>query len=179
MSPVQLKRRSLAAALLGVGVALGLLAPTPASSSRAEPLQEADRVVVVKSERRLYLLKAGRPIRSYPVHLGLNPIGQKQRAGDFRTPEGEYTLDSRNTHSDFFLSIHVSYPSALDAANARRRHWAPGGSIMIHGEPNVPRKPLYVYKSIDWTDGCIALSNEDMLEFWLLTRRDTPIEIRP
>ena len=55
----------------------------------------------------------------------------------------------------------------------------PGGAIMIHGLPNVPKRPPSYYQSADWTDGCIALSNDDMLEVWLLTRTNIPIEIRP
>jgi murein L,D-transpeptidase YafK len=145
----------------------------------SDVLRAADQVLVVKSERRLYLLRDGQPYRSYKVALGLNPIGHKEREGDFRTPEGRYLLDGRNASSDFFLSIHLSYPGPGDAALARRHHWRPGGSIMIHGQPNVPKRSADYYRSSDWTDGCIALSNEDMLEVWLLTRANTPIEIRP
>ncbi len=145
----------------------------------SDELRAADQVLVVKSEHRLYLIRDGQPYRSYKVALGLNPIGHKEREGDFRTPEGRYRLDARNPSSDFFLSIHLSYPSADDAERARRHHWAPGGSIMIHGLPNVPKRPIDYYKSTDWTDGCIALANDDMLEVWLLTRANTPIEIRP
>jgi murein L,D-transpeptidase YafK len=144
-----------------------------------EGLRAADAVLVVKSERRLYLLHDGQPYRSYRVALGLNPIGHKEREGDFRTPEGRYRLDLRNAASDFFLSIHLSYPDPDDVERARRNHWRPGGSIMIHGLPNVPKRPLDYYRTSDWTDGCIALSNDDMLEVWLLTRANTPIEIRP
>ncbi len=161
----------LAALLLGVLPAVG-------RATSAE-LATADQVLVVKSERRLYLMRDGQPFRSYKVALGLNPVGHKEREGDFRTPEGRYLLDGRNTASDFFLSIHLSYPSSEDAARARTHHWRPGGSIMIHGLPNVPKRSIDYYRSADWTDGCIALANDDMLEVWLLTRANTPIEIRP
>ena len=161
-------------------VAALLLVALPASVfATSDELRAADQVLVVKSEHRLYLIKDGQPYRSYKVALGLNPIGHKEREGDFRTPEGRYLLDARNASSDFFLSIHLSYPSAEDAERARRHHWAPGGSIMIHGLPNVPKRPVDYYRSADWTDGCIALNNDDMLEVWLLTRANTPIEIRP
>jgi len=157
-----------------------LLCAVPAAVfATSNELRAADQVVVVKSEHRLYLFKDGQPFRSYKVALGLNPIGHKEREGDFRTPEGRYRLDARNPSSDYFLSIHLSYPSAEDVERARRHHWAPGGSIMIHGLPNVPKRPVDYYKSTDWTDGCIALTNDDMLEVWLLTRANTPIEIRP
>ena len=139
----------------------------------------ADRVIVHKAQRTLALFRDGQPLRSYHISLGLNPNGAKEREGDFRTPEGRYLLTRRNPQSDFFLSIQVSYPGPQDLAAARQNGVAPGGLIMIHGLPNVPRYPRERYLSSDWTDGCIALSNEDMLEVWLLTRPDTPIEILP
>ena len=136
-------------------------------------------MVVRKSERRLRLRREGRMLRSYRVSLGLNPNGPKEMEGDFRTPEGVYSLTRRNAHSDFFLSIQVSYPSDQDSRRARSRGARPGGNIMVHGLPNVPRYSRDRYLANDWTDGCIALSNEDMLEVWLLTQSNTPILIEP
>jgi len=141
--------------------------------------EQADSVLVVKSERKLYLLKAGRILKSIDVSLGLVPAGPKQRAGDFRTPEGRYSLESRNVDSDYFLSILVSYPSDSDRERARKQGVDPGGQIMIHGLPNVPRYEPTHYQGTDWTDGCIAVSNSDMVDIWLMTRESTPIEIRP
>ena len=139
----------------------------------------ADYVVVDKSDRRLYLYKAGRVLREFDVSLGLVPNGAKQREGDFRTPEGKYTLDARNANSDFFLSIHVSYPNEADRARAAAIGVDPGGQIMIHGWPNEPKHDVRRYQGSDWTDGCIAVSNSDMIDIWLMTRESTPIEIRP
>lgn len=160
-----------------------IAAATPARADFfREPLpavEAADRVVLRKADRRLALYRGGQEIRSYRVSLGLNPRGHKQREGDYRTPEGSYRLTRRNAESEFFLAIQVSYPDADDLASARRNGVRPGGSIMIHGLPNVMRHSRDRYLSSDWTDGCIALSNEDMLEVWLLTRPDTPIEILP
>jgi murein L,D-transpeptidase YafK len=142
-------------------------------------LQPVDRVIVQKSNRRMELFRDGAVIASYKVSLGLAPVGQKQREGDFRTPEGRYRLTRRNAQSDFFLAVQVSYPEATDIALARKNGWAPGGAIMVHGLPNLLKYSRERYLSTDWTDGCIALSNEDMLDFWLLTGEGTPIEIRP
>jgi murein L,D-transpeptidase YafK len=142
-------------------------------------LPVADEVVVRKSERRLYLLRHGEPIRSYRVALGLMPQGPKERAGDFRTPEGHYQLTRRNTHSDYFLSILVSYPNADDVRRAHSHHQDPGGSIMIHGLPNNLRHAPDYYATADWTDGCIALSNSDMVEVWLMTQDNVRVEILP
>ena len=95
------------------------------------------------------------------------------------TPEGTYVLDSRNPLSDFFLAIHVSYPNQQDRRNAKRIGVKPGGAIMIHGQPNSPTKSEAYYRTQDWTDGCIAVSNSDMIDIWLMTADNTLIEIRP
>jgi hypothetical protein len=153
-----------------------------AASTAASPsghFELADRIVVRKGSRRLLLMRAGNVVAEYPVRLGLNPTGRKEREGDFRTPEGHYWLTRRNQSSDFFLSIEVSYPNDNDRSRARQLRTAPGGSIMIHGQPNFPRKPADYYVRNDWTDGCIAVSNSDMVDIWLRTRIGLPIEIRP
>ncbi len=142
-------------------------------------LQPVDRVIVHKGKRVMEMYREGAVVASYKVSLGLVPTGQKQREGDYRTPEGRYRLTRRNAQSDFFLAVQVSYPEPADIALARRNGWAPGGAIMVHGLPNVLKYSRERYLSNDWTDGCIALSNEDMLDFWLLTGQGTPIEIRP
>ena len=139
----------------------------------------ADRVVVYKGERKMVLMRGDSILRSYKISLGLNPVGHKERAGDFRTPEGTYRLSRRNPRSDFFLSIQVSYPNDADIKHARRNGWDTGGSIMIHGLPNQLKHTPTYYEKSDWTDGCIAVSNSDMLEIWLLTADNAPIEILP
>ena len=143
-------------------------------------LPVADEVIVHKSQRRLYLMRQGEVLRSYRVALGLVPDGPKERAGDFRTPEGRYLLTRRNPRSDYFLSIQVSYPNEQDVQRAKRNHLGdPGGSIMLHGLPNTLHHSPDYYAQADWTDGCIAMSDADMVELWLLTRDNTPIEILP
>jgi murein L,D-transpeptidase YafK len=143
------------------------------------PRDMADEVLVVKSERKLYLLKGGEVLRTFDIALGLMPRGAKEREGDTRTPEGKYFLESRNPNSSFFLAIKVSYPNEADSARAAKAGVSPGGQIMIHGLPNNPRQDLAYYRTADWTDGCIAVSNSDMIDIWLMTRESTPIEIRP
>lgn len=151
--------------------------PSGLSSPVSMPI--ADEVIVRKSQRRLYLMRDGKVLRSYRISLGLEPQGPKERAGDFRTPEGHYFLTRRNPRSDYFLSILVSYPDPQDRARAERRHIDPGGEIMLHGLPNILRHKPAFYEHSDWTDGCIALSDSDMVEVWLMTRENTPIEILP
>lgn len=139
----------------------------------------ADRILVRKAERRLYLMRRGEVLRSYRVALGLQPAGPKERAGDFRTPEGRYLLTRRNARSDYFLSIQVSYPNDDDVRRAHHQHVDPGGSIMLHGLPNNLRHPPEYYATADWTDGCIAMSDSDMVELWMMTQDNTPIDILP
>ncbi len=165
------------AAVLGVLLMLGG-AGARAEDPRTVP-DHADYVLVDKSDRKLYLFKSGRVLREVDVSLGLVPTGPKQREGDFRTPEGKYVLDTRNADSDFFLSIRVSYPDESDRARARAQGVDPGGQIMIHGLPNELKHDWRRYLDTDWTDGCIAVSNSDMVDIWLMTRESTPIEIRP
>lgn len=168
--------------LLGAISALVLLAafsPLAADPSHPTQLEQADKILVLKSERKLHLLKAGRVLRTFDISLGLVPVGPKQREGDFRTPEGVYYLESRNVDSDYFLSIKVSYPNAEDRARAQAQGIDPGGQIMIHGLPNAPKYDARRYHGSDWTDGCIAVSNSDMVDIWLMTGEATPIEIRP
>jgi murein L,D-transpeptidase YafK len=139
---------------------------------------KADKVLVLKNERRLLLLRGEAVLKSYKVALGREPEGYKVREGDGRTPEGRYVLDWRNPKSRFYRSIHVSYPNLRDAARARALRVPPGGEIMIHGEPNGLG---FVGKLLDWdwTEGCIAVTNEAMDEIWQAVDNGTPIEIRP
>ena len=152
-------------------------APAGDAQAPAQPL--ADSILVVKSEHRLYLMHDGLPVRSFPIALGLSPVGPKRQEYDFRTPEGHYVIDERRPNSRYFRALHVSYPNTEDRRQAAERHVSAGRDIMIHGLPNVMQKPLSYYQTQDWTNGCIALSNEDLLELWVLVRGQIPIEIRP
>jgi len=157
-----------------LGLALSIPALVPASE-----FPMADKVIIEKAARKLYLLQGGEVFRTFDIALGIMPIGDKEREGDFKTPEGKYRLDLRNPDSDYFLSIRVSYPDNEDLAEARKRGVDPGGSIMIHGQPNEPSHSETYYRTQDWTNGCIAVSNSDMIDIWLMTDENTPIEIRP
>jgi murein L,D-transpeptidase YafK len=148
-------------------------------SSIAYGGQVADSVLVIKSESRLYLMREGRELASFKVAFGSKPKGHKQQQGDQRTPEGHYILDYKNPHSNYYKSIHISYPNAQDRANARKHGADPGGDIMIHGQPNGYEKLSFIVQFFNWTDGCIALSNSDMDLVWKAIIPGTPIEIRP
>jgi len=167
---LQRLRRACTAAL----VLAALMVPV-----RAANVELADRVIVHKAERRLDLMKNDTVLRSFRIALGLSPEGPKTREGDFRTPEGRYQLLDRNPDSDFFLSIRISYPDERNQREARASGHAPGGAIMIHGMPNMPTRSPEYYRRTDWTNGCIAVSNADMVDIWLMTTRNTPIDILP
>jgi len=157
-------------------VLIALLLP---GLAQAGDFPMADRVIIEKAARKLHLMQGGEIFRTFKIALGIRPVGDKEREGDFKTPEGEYLLDHRNPGSDFFLSIRVSYPNAEDRNAAARLGVEPGGAIMIHGQPNVPTRSEAYYRTQDWTNGCIAVSNSDMIDIWLMTGEDTPIEIHP
>ena len=146
-------------------------------ASGAEP--NVDLVRVEKSSKRLYLINAGKVVREFRVALGGNPAGHKQQEGDQRTPEGKYLLDFKKADSAYYKAIHISYSNAADTESARRRGVNPGGSIMIHGQKNGFGWLGPLVQRYDWTNGCIALSNEDMEQVWRLVDAGTPIEIIP
>jgi len=140
----------------------------------------ADKVVVEKEKRKLHLFREGASFRSFDIALGMYPVGDKLTEGDQKTPEGIYSLDMRNPDSDFFLSIHISYPDPVDWRQASEAGYdSPGSAIMIHGQPNSPTYSETYYRTQDWTNGCIAVSNSDMIDIWLMTGENTPIEIKP
>lgn len=140
---------------------------------------DIDLVKVVKSQRQMWLLEQGKIIKQYTIALGANPVGHKQQEGDERTPEGRYILDYRNPNSGYFKSLHVSYPNKQDLANAKAKGVDAGGMIMIHGQRNGFGWAAKLTQLKDWTNGCIALNNQDMQEVWDLVKIGTPIEILP
>jgi murein L,D-transpeptidase YafK len=160
-------------------LAVALLVLLLPSLMQASEFPVADRVVIEKGARKLHLIQQGKAFRTYKIALGIRPVGDKKREGDFKTPEGKYYLDARNPNSDYFLSIRISYPDPKDRREAGEMGVDPGGAIMIHGQPNDPTRSETYYRTQDWTNGCIAVSNSDMIDIWLMTGENTPIEIRP
>lgn len=140
---------------------------------------KVDKVIVYKDERKMMLLRNGEVLKTYRISLGKNPVGSKEKEGDKKTPEGRYVLDWKNPNSKYHLSIHISYPNDDDKRNARLKGVPPGGDIMIHGCPNGLGWNWKYYKVNDWTDGCIAVSNEEIEEIWNVVENGTEIEIFP
>jgi len=165
---------------LFTALVVGLLCASMSGQSSAPTVLRADHVVVLKKERKLELLNQGRVIKTYKVALGGDPVGPKARQGDHKTPEGAYVLDFRNAHSQFYKSIHISYPSDRDRAVARRNGVSPGGDVFVHGLPNgYGAIGGAAHRLNDWTDGCVAVTNEELDEIWRAVPDGTQIEIRP
>jgi murein L,D-transpeptidase YafK len=140
---------------------------------------KVDSVVVFKSERKMVLYSEGKELKTYSVSLGKNPIGPKQKEGDKKTPEGSYVFDRRLENSKYHLAIHISYPNEQDKQNAEKLGVSPGGDIMLHGLPNKLEFLEDYYANTDWTDGCIAVSNDEMDEIWKIVDDGTLITIYP
>jgi murein L,D-transpeptidase YafK len=144
----------------------------------AAPIQ-ADKIVILKSARSMTLFSGGKVLKTYKVALGSVPLGPKQVEGDHKTPEGNYVIDAKNPHSQFHLSLHISYPSAADKERARTMGRTSGGAIMIHGLSKSFAYLGPLHRQTDWTDGCIAVTNAEIEEIWKLVPVGTRVEIRP
>jgi murein L,D-transpeptidase YafK len=143
------------------------------------PAKKADRIIVEKSARTMTLMQGGKVLKTYKVALSREPVGAKERTGDHRVPEGEYVIDSKNSHSRFHLALHISYPNPADRERARKLGVKPGGNIEIHGLDSKYAWVGSLQRQVDWTDRCIAVTNSEIEEIWPLVPVGTPVEIRP
>jgi murein L,D-transpeptidase YafK len=166
---------------LGSFIALCLLVSLVVALHGADqPLGEkVDGILIEKAARRMTLLHGRTPVKVYTVALGGEPVGPKEREGDGRTPEGDYLIDARNARSHYHLSLHVSYPNPADLARARKLGVNPGGAIMIHGLPNGIGWIGSAHRLLDWTKGCVAVTNAEIDEIWRLVAVGTPVKIVP
>ena len=165
---------------MGLGSSVTLLLLTgPATAAPPLAFAQVDHIRVDKSERTMTLFGVDGSVTTIDhIQLGDAPVGAKQFEGDERTPEGRFTIDYGNPGSAYHLSLHIDYPRAQNIAYARSQGRSPGGAIFIHGQPND-----WVGGAVggrvpgDWTDGCIALSNEQIEALWGAVADGTPIEI--
>ncbi|SHK72878.1 L,D-transpeptidase family protein [Rhodothermus profundi] len=155
---------------------------------------------VSKRLRRLFVYRGTRLVRSFPVDLGTNPFSDKRRRGsianpdDWRTPEGVFYVAAKNARSQYYKALVLNYPTADDALRGLREgliseaeyraiveaeahfrmppmHTALGGWIEIHGDGTG--------QQVTWTQGCVALRNEDLDAIWPLVVVGTPVLIEP
>jgi len=156
-----------------------LLALCASLAGAASPAQSVTFITVDKADRKLALWHGKTLIKTYRIALGGNPLGHKQQEGDSRTPEGRYVIDRKNPKSSFYLSLHISYPNRADIASAHSRGVSPGGDVMIHGTPGALSAVNTLGMHVDWTAGCIAVSNTEIEELFRAVKVGTPILIRP
>jgi murein L,D-transpeptidase YafK len=159
--------------------ALSCMSVGVASKIGAQTATKVDRIVVEKSKRTLTLMDGRKALKTYKVALGGQPVGAKDRQGDHKTPEGIYSVDAKNPNSQFYKALHISYPNQADRANARKLGVSPGGDVEIHG---LGAKWGWIgakHRLTDWTDGCVALTNEEIDEIYPLVKVGTTVEIRP
>jgi murein L,D-transpeptidase YafK len=143
------------------------------------PLEMADKIVIMKSAHTLTLMRGTRLLRVYKIAIGRNSVGAKMRSGDHKTPEGNYIIDSKKSDSKFDRALHISYPNQADRQRALRAGVNPGGDIEIHGLQNGLGWIGGLHRKIDWTDGCIAVTDKEIEEIWVRTPVGTPVEIKP
>ena len=153
--------------------------PIPSTRVRLTAPAAADSIVVYKRERTLVLFNKGVPVRNYFIALGSQPVGDKQRAGDQRTPEGLFHINAHNPASKYHLALRISYPDEKHRARAAALGVDPGGDIMIHGLPKDYSEAGKAHQQNDWTNGCVALSNQEIEEIWRAVPDGTPVEIKP
>ncbi len=140
---------------------------------------KADEIIVDKSDRKVVLLRGKKILKEYDMRMGFTPEGHKRFEGDGKTPEGKYFISHKNPNSKFFLSLLVSYPNANDVAYAKEQGKKPGNAIMIHGQPNdIKWMERFKNQYRDWTAGCIAVSDKDMVEIYSMVDVGTHITIR-
>jgi murein L,D-transpeptidase YafK len=179
---MKLRDSSVALLLLGIANICALGAWPPAWEAPATPVeakQTVDRIVIVKSARTMTVESNGRALKTYKVALGSEPVGAKERQGDHKTPEGEYIVDAKNAQSQFYLALHISYPNAADRTRARKLGASPGGDVEIHG---LGKKYGWIgacHRLSDLTDGCVAVTNEEIEEIFKMVPVGTRLELKP
>ncbi len=160
--------------ILSLVLLAGLLAFSGCSKFKTYNGPEVTQIIIMKSDRRMYLMHGNKVLKSYDIDLGFTPDGHKEIEGDGRTPEGRYFIDRRNPDSLFHLSLGISYPNNADRAHAASLGKQPGGDIFIHGA----RRPMDP-RGADWTAGCISVSNREMERIYSMVQRGTVIDIYP
>ena len=141
-----------------------------------------DKIVVYKKKRMLYAYKSGKLVEEFRISLGAHGGangGDKVKAGDYRTPEGSYSIVRKKCDNRLYKSLMISYPSEADKAKARAKGVNPGGYITIHGQPkwNADGRGDNFTLSRDWTEGCMAVPNSAMDKLWCAVEKGVKIEI--
>jgi len=139
-----------------------------------------DKIIVYKSQKKLYAYKDGKVVKEFPISLGKNGLkGPKIERGDYRTPEGAYKIVRKKCDPRLYRNLLISYPNEKDMQRAKAAGKDPGSLVTIHGQPKWNadgRGDFYTLKH-DWTEGCIALPNDGMKFLWEAVSLGVQIEI--
>ena len=138
-----------------------------------------DFILIEKQKRQMTVFKDSKPLKHYRIALGFNPVGHKQEKGDGKTPEGIYKISGKNPGSQFYKSLRIAYPNAKDTQNAVKQGKKPGGDIMIHGLPKAFSVVGKAHVLLDWTLGCVAVTNTKIDEIYAATAVGTQVKIVP
>ena len=150
---------------------------TPVTGVRSHII--ADSIVVEKEKRTLTLYQTGIAVRTYRIALGGQPLGDKVKRGDGRTPEGLYRVDYKNDQSKYHLALHISYPDAAHLQQAKKMGVSPGGDIMVHGLPPFYKSVGAAQADVDWTEGFIFFTDAETNEIFTAVPKGAPIQIKP
>ncbi|HXX46127.1 MAG TPA: L,D-transpeptidase family protein [Candidatus Acidoferrales bacterium] len=161
-----------------VAAAVAIVCQASAQSKTGGTVR-ADKIVVQKSNREMTLFSDGKPIKTYKISLGRQPQGAKEREGDHKTPEGHYIIDAKIEQSRFHRALHISYPNEADRERARKLGVNPGGAVEIHGLGDGFGWVGALHREVDWTDGCIAVTNGEIDGIWPMVAVGTSVDIRP
>ena len=139
-----------------------------------------DLIIVEKKQRKMYLYKDNKVQSVIPVSLGKNPDGPKEQQGDNKTPEGTFWIHRKLCSPKYYRSLCISYPRDIDKQKAAMKGVSPGGDITIHAQPtwNASGKGDKYTLAHNWTEGCVAVTNDAMKQLWYAVREGVPITIR-
>lgn len=188
--------------IIPYGAVFMLLASLQIWSLQVHALDGVYRIIITKSSRKLEVMQGDRVIRKFTISYGKGHGATKREIGDNNTPTGRYRIVKFKPDSKFFFFMQLDYPNLLDAwygykdniisstdfrniAAAFKDHRIPpqntrlGGYIGIHGLGEVSTDILKIHRTNNWTDGCIALKNEEINELRRYVSIGTTIIIRP
>ena len=159
-----------------------IIASLAASNGIAQSLPagaRADKILIEKSSHKLFLMDGKTVLKTYSVALGRGGSGPKVKEGDNKVPEGHYRIAGRKLDSHFHYALKISYPELKDIAAAKKLGVKPGGDIMIHGLRNGTGWLGSLHRLLDWTAGCIAVTDDEIDEIARVVPDGTPVEIKP
>lgn len=158
------------------------------------------QIEIIKSLQELRLKRGNHVVYTFRMAYGKGEHGPKRQRGDNRTPIGSYQVLDFKSDSKFHYFMQLNYPNLLDAwhgyknrlispaeykqiALSYKNHEMPpqdtylGGQIGIHGLGETTLEKLKIHQSVNWTEGCIAITNDDMNVLRRYVTLGTPVII--